>query len=287
MGALAMTQTMQSEGAAPRLFVVVAHHKSGTVWMRRMFVQLSKLMDRPWRYMSGRAFEKRAPETGAAFLFNWHGKVPDSFLARSDVGALHLIRDPRDILLSGCRYHHFAPVKGEEFLHEPRDDLGGLTYQQHLNRLETPSEKLMFEMENKHAETLAEMRSWTYGRPNVAELRYEDLIGDEDGAVMGAALTGLGFNAFETELALQAFWQNSLFGGLRDEGARTGRLSYHIQSGRPARWRSELPPDVAKAYLARHGADLIALGYARDNTWIDDIDYSPPESRAPTSTSRG
>ncbi|MDK3016931.1 hypothetical protein [Pseudodonghicola flavimaris] len=259
-----------------RLMCIATHHKGGTVWIKRVVRALSHAIDVPWIGLWSDRQLAKVPEEGRAFLCNWNGRFPRAIWDRSDVAFLHLVRDPRDILLSGCGYHLSAPVKGEKFLHQPRADLGGATYQEHLNALADPAERLLFEMENKHAETLAEMRAWPWGDPRATELRYEALMADRDGTLFGRALTALGLKGAELAAGLKAFWDNSLFGGLSRAEARTGRLESHIASaGRLQRWRRELPRAVGEIYADRFGADLIALGYEKDTSWVETLPVPP------------
>ncbi|MGB8811781.1 MAG: hypothetical protein WCC57_01205 [Paracoccaceae bacterium] len=254
-----------------RLMCIATHHKGGTIWIKQVVRALSQTLDVPWKGIWGDKRMRAVPSEGRAFLCNWDGYFPKPLWDSQETAFVHLIRDPRDVLLSGCRYHHDAPVVGEDFLHVPRDDLNGLTYQQHLNTLKTQEEKLLFEMMNKHAQTIAEMRAWPYGDPRSFELRYETLMEDTEATVFSAALTHLGLAPFEVALGAEEFWHHSLFGGLARPGARKGRLSHHIKAGHPRRWARELPLAVGRAYAERFGADLIALGYETDNAWVDTL----------------
>ena len=259
-----------------RLMCIATHHKGGTVWIRRVVRAMSHAIGVPWIGLWSERQLPKVPGDGRAFLCNWEGRFPRAIWDSGETAFLHVIRDPRDVLLSGCAYHHHAPVKGERFLHAPRPDLGGRTYQEHLNALESPAEKLLFEMENKHAETLAQMRAWPWGDPRCTELRYEDLMGDRDGALFGRALAALGLSGAELKAGLRAFWDNSLFGGLAREEARDGRLQGHIASGgRLRRWRRELPRAVGRIYAERFGADLVALGYETDMSWVETLPEHP------------
>jgi hypothetical protein len=255
--------------AQKRLICVATHHKTGTIWIKRVVMAMSARLDIPWHGIWGEKQLNKVPRTGRAFLCNWSGRFPQDLWNRNDTVFLHVIRDPRDVLLSGCTYHHTAPIEGEEFLHQPRQDLNGKTYQEHLNALASPEDKLLFEMENKHAETLAEMRKWDYTRPGNIELRYEDLMADESCELFRDALTQAGFTPDEVAVGVEIFWQNSLFGGLKKPEARKGRLREHIASnGRLARWQTEIPRAVGEVYAARFQDDLVALGYAQDDHWI-------------------
>lgn len=259
-----------------RLMCIATHHKGGTVWIKRVVRALSHAIGVPWIGIWSDRHMNKVPETGAAFLCNWHGRFPKALWQSGESAFLHVIRDPRDVLLSGCSYHQTAGEKGEKFLHETRADLDGRSYQQHLNGLSSLNDKLLFEMKNKHADTLAEMRAWPYDDPHSIDLRYEDLMQDRDGTVFGAALKRLGLDAAGVAAGLRAFWDNSLFGGLADDAAREGRLQSHISSGgRLRRWQNELPRAVGRIYADHFGKDLIALGYETDMNWVDTLPDTP------------
>ncbi|UWQ21676.1 sulfotransferase domain-containing protein [Jannaschia sp. W003] len=261
---------------APRLLAVGTHHKTGTLWMRAVFRQLGRAIGVPAHvvYPTTRP-AKVAPGGERAILMSWSSRFPDWLHQRPDARILHLVRDPRDVLLSGARYHLDAAPEGEQFLHEPRADLGGRTYQQHLNTLPTPEQRLLFEMREKHAETLAEMLAWDAAAPNTVEARYEDLMADEEGTRFREILRDLGLPEPEVETGLEIFWARSLFGGLKDPAARIRRIREHVASGRVARWRTELPRAVAEAYAEAHGEALVTLGYEDHPTaWLGELRHA-------------
>lgn len=252
-----------------RLMCFATHHKTGTVWINHV---LKELAEKTGIHKEAATNPRRAadlPLTGRIIATSWSGYFPPVIWENASAAFLHLIRDPRDVLISGCAYHHTAPEKWEKFLHVPRDDLGGLTYQQHLNALDDPEDKLLFEMENSHKNTITEMRDWPYGDPRIIELRYEDLIVDYDCAIFRGALEHLGLTGADLEVGVQAFWNNSIFGGQADPQKRKGRFAVHISSnGQVARWKTGLSRRVGQIYAERYGADLIALGYERDMDWV-------------------
>ena len=185
-----------------------------------------------------------------------------------------MIRNPRDVLLSGEAYHRKASAKVEGHLHLPREDLGGKTYQEHLNSLPNRTERLLFEMGEIHARTLSEMTAWTYDAPTSVELRCEEAMQDDNCDGIRAALQFLGFSDSEAERGREIFWQHSLFGGLKNPSDRGPRYKVHVTSGKVARWRSELPYEVGRTYAERFGRDLIALGYETNLDWVDALPRS-------------
>ncbi len=249
-----------SQRQAKRLMCLATHHKGGTVWMKQIVMALSKAWGIPWIGIWSERQLSKVPDTGRAFLVNWHGTFPKELWDNPECGFLHVVRDPRDILLSGCQYHQTAGPKGEGFLHTPRTDLGGRTYQEHLNALETFEEKLLFEMHNKHAETLAEMDAWPYDHPRQVTVRYEDLMQDMDGDLFADAIQIWGLSEEETQSAVETFWSKSLFGGQARSLARTG----HVQSGKIERWRSELPNSVLQVLTCKFLSSSSVMSFYKE-----------------------
>lgn len=257
---------------APRIFCVGTHHKTGTLWMRAVFRALAERLGVAHHTVFRATGEGKIPDADRVFLFQWASAFAPKILDRPDARILHVIRDPRDVLLSGMRYHLTAPEGGEAFLHTPRVDLGGATYQQHLTSLDGERPRLMFEMSEKHAETLQGMVEWDYDRPNTIEVRYEDLMVDAEGHAFRDHLRNLGLPETEVAIGRQLFWDHALFGGLADATKRSTRVKAHVTGTASRNWRSSLPRDVARAYAGRHGEDLVKLGYETHPTaWVEEI----------------
>ena len=265
-----------SEHSERHLMGMITHHKCGTIWMKKIILGLSRLLEAPvigvWKDIS----INRIPSNGAAFLVNWNGFVPDALWEFEGYKPVHLIRDPRDVLLSGCQYHHFAPLKGELFLQEPRSDLGSMTYQNYVCSLESYQDKLMLEMTEKHQKTLEEMLNFPTDQTRYLRLRYEDLLIDSEMNEFQKLLDYWCIAAKHQEEASQIIWNANLFGALADPEARDGRSGMHILSGANARWKKELPRSVGQIYAKRFGAALKQLGYEQDDTWVDGL-HSDPE----------
>jgi cell division septation protein DedD len=238
--------------------------------MKHVITALSKALDIPWVGIWGADPMARVPKTGRAILVNWHGTFPKQLWDDTDAGFVNVIRDPRDILLSGCQYHHYAGPAGEGFLHVPRADLGGLTYQQTLQNMQSLSAKLLFEMNEKHAQTLREMLAWPSDHPRQSRVKYETLMGDVQGDAFVQALTPWGLSADEAEMARLIFIQHSLFN--RNGGTITRKS--HVQSGKTTRWRDELPIPVAGIYAAECQATFDVLKSSKANNGSDTYIYN-------------
>lgn len=252
-----------------RFLCVGTHHKTGTVWMRRTFHKFAESEGIPVIRVNRKTRAADLPATNPALIVNWSSEFSRSLFDHPDARFLHMIRDPRDVLLSGYRYHLTAPTGNEKFLRIPRPDLGGLTYKEHLNSRPDLVSGLLFEMEGKHAETLAEMLAWPYGHPHVVDLRYEDMIDDTDCALFRAALARMDVAGFDAERLTGFYWTHSLFGGLADRSNRKANVTKHVRSGKSEQWRSKLPREVAEIYAERFGSALGLLGYALTDDWVD------------------
>jgi hypothetical protein len=257
--------------ATPARFLCIGtHHKTGTIWMRKVFRQIKDDQGVPFMQCYRAKKLAEAATTGPQIIVNWSSSFPAELMALPHARFLHIIRDPRDVLLSGMRYHLIAPLGNEKFLREKRDDWGGKNYQDHLNTIQGDVARLMFEMENKHAVTLGEMLGWPYGHPNAIDLKYENLIGDTDCALFRSVLTRFAIQGLDIDKAVQAYWDNSLFGGLKKEDNRAERVAAHVTSGAKRQWASQLPREVAEVYADRYGAALVKLGYETDQSWVND-----------------
>ncbi len=251
-----------------RFLCVGTHHKTGTVWMRRVLHEIKRDQDVPLMQCHRAGKLKKAAKTGPQIIVNWESKFPAELRALPHARFLHMIRDPRDVLLSGMRYHRKAPLGREKFLAEKRDDLGGLTYKDHLNALPTDMDRWQFEMHNKHAESLAEMLAWDRTGPNTVDVRYEDMIIDVDCVRFREILTEFAIEGIDIDRAIHSFWLHSLFGGVAEEGDLGRQHASHIASGSVAQWKTQMPRALAEIYADQHGEALKTLGYADDDSWV-------------------
>lgn len=251
-----------------RFLGIGTHHKTGTIWMRKVFRQVASDLNIPTMQVYRAKRLADLPATGPAVILNWHTSFPPELVARRDTRFIHIIRDPRDVLLSGMRYHRTAGLGNEKFLREKRDEWGGLNYQDYLNALPDDLARLEFEMRHKHHDTVQEMLGWSYDNPHSAELKYEDLIADTDCALFRKTLTDLGVQGLDVDDVVDIYWKNSLFGGLADESNRADIVAKHIKSGAAAQWVSKFPRELAETYAAEYGAALKTLGYAKDDSWV-------------------
>ena len=222
------------------------------------------------RYINFRAeYEGMKGLLGSPFvLFCYDSDLGEHahLLDRENVRILHLIRDPRDVVISAMHYHKGSR---ESWLHEPIPGYDNLTYQRALRSLPTRFAQYVFEMDNSSASTLRDMAAWRYGRANSFEARYEELRQDDELAYWRRIMTFLGLDSAEQMMGARRFWQNSLFGGLPRLGNK------HVRSGAVAQWRREFTPALAKVFLQRFPGLLQTLGYETSDDWVLDLEEGP------------
>lgn len=220
----------------PHKVLVGTHHKTGTEWMTAVFFRIREHYD-------------------IDLDFNFHSRFDPDVLARPFRG-VHLIRDPRDVIISGCFYHQKC---GEPWFHRPREDFEGLTYQEKIRSLGSLDEQIMFEMENRAADTIGDMLSWDYSRSSFFELKYEDLIEDTQLMLFHEVFIFLGFPGSLIPHLLSIAYENSLFSGLVE--------SDHVRSGKKDQWRRFFQQNHKDRFLELFGDALIRLGYETDAGW--------------------
>jgi hypothetical protein len=245
------------EGACelPYKVLVGTHHKTGTVWLRTIF----------WRICKQHSLKLFAGEPGQAtgldydIFFQQHSRF-DLQAFDSPVRGVHLIRDPRDVVISGCFYHQRS---AEAWLHVPRTHLGGETYQQAILRRATVEDRILFEMEHTGRETIEEMIGWNYSMPSFYELKYEDIINDADLMQFHRVFSFLGFPGRLIPGLLSIAQGASL-------SSQPRNTSDHIRSGLAAQWKQYFTPRLKSRFIELFGTALIHLGYERDHDWRAD-----------------
>jgi len=232
--------------------IVGTHHKAGTVWLLKVFQKICR----------GFGLTLSHGEIGKLrydcdVLLPRHSNFDLNQLQKERRG-IHMIRDPRDILVSGCFYHQRST---EQWLHVKQAGLGGLSYQEKINSYPSLEDKILFDMENWGQQCIREILAWNYRDPTFFEVKYEDLISDEQLVLFHKIFAFLGFPGRAIPRALKISYENSLFSGMVKN---TG----HIRSGQTRQWEKYFSPALCKRFLELFGDDaLVRLGYERDNAW--------------------
>jgi hypothetical protein len=240
----------------PYRILIGTHHKTGTVWLSSIFRAICQ--EHSLIFFMGAQADLPAQYD----VFLQHHSEFDLDALGPLCRGLHMIRDPRDVIVSGCFYHQTSE---EEWLHTPFEALQGRTYQEALNRCDTLDEKLQFEMEHAGKRTIEAMANWNYAQSSFLELKYEDLIRDTDLTLFRKALTFVGFPESMLPSLLAIAYNNSLFSGQPEK-------SGHIRSGAARQWEKYFKGRHKERFLEMFGDVLIRLGYEADDTWATSED---------------
>jgi hypothetical protein len=158
-------RTSPFAGSDRPLLVHATYHKSGTVWFHRILHSFAE------------EFAMRV-ETGAGDTVAPKGPT-DIFIQRQsrlDLDALghfrgtHMVRDPRDTVVSGYLYHLWTD---EAWAKQPRPKFGGMSYQEYLRSVD--QERGVAAEIERAAAVFARMADWEYDDPRFLELRFEDV----------------------------------------------------------------------------------------------------------------
>jgi hypothetical protein len=233
--------------------LVGTHHKTGSVWMYTIFREICQKFG--WEFFAGD--QEKLRKDFDIFLQD-HSRFALNEL-QVEYKGLHLIRDPRDTIVSGCFYHQKS---NEQWLHINRNEFGGLTYQEKINSYDSLDEQIMFEMENVGLEGIQEMLSWNYTNQAFIELKYENLISDENLLLFHKIFTFLGFPGEYLPEILGIAYNRSLFAG-------NLKKSIHIRSGKARQWVEYFKPSHKTRFLELFGDALIKLEYERNHDWAN------------------
>lgn len=250
--------------------LIGTYHKSGTVWMQRVFERIANQFSIPFVKKFDESRREAVLGSARACAFHDHCLFPNDVVWRSDVRILHIVRDPRDMILSAMHYHQRVPKDREQWAHKPRPNLHGLSYQEYLLSLETEYDKLMFEMANSHRANMNLMWNWDYSNPNSIERKYEDLMADLEGHLFGQTLRAMGFSAEEVSVGVGIFVESHIRNRTSREHS-TEVVAGHARENVVTNWRREMPRKFAEAYVKVYGDHLIKLGYETDHAWVSQL----------------
>ena len=192
---------------------------------------------------------------------------------------VRLIRDPRDVWLSGYLYHlhcserwcineqfdaaspilfpqvpHSQQHRSEQWKRRYIAGLGCMSYQKNLlNRSQDAG--LTFEMERYANWTIEAMTSWRADRDTI-DVKLEDFMADFDG-VLTAILRHFGMSEVDIPKALSAAASEDV---QRMSDVQIAKNPY-IHARSISKWRAMLTPDQRERFEARYRSAIKQLGY--------------------------
>ena len=238
-----------------------------------------------------RRLRERVEEAGAEFV-SCITADREQLEALAPTRGFHVIRDPRDIIVSGYFSHRNS---------HPTDGLPELARHRERLRAVSKEEGLLLEMDFARG-TLIDLAQWDYDRPEILELRMEELsakpyegfvrifqhlelLPDEE-PTAGRRLLALSLRRTLNRLSARPMLRplrrpmpatgEILLGavyGNRFEAKTKGRPAgaedtrSHYRKGVAGDWINHFTPAHTEAFNERFGDLLVKLGYEQDDDW--------------------
>jgi hypothetical protein len=242
-------------------YVYVSHHKCATQWTLSILRDVCALKKIPavkcdWR-------ERIRQST---LLWNKFIMIQDHSSHIIDIDTVrgrgfHVIRDPRDILVSMYFSH-----KNSHVVSDPR--AGEILQNRALLSKADKGEGLLYLMEHSEyfGRVMREIERWDYDRENYYETKFETLTArplDEFAEVF--AFLGLSVD----RSALRDIIERNTFSTMkrRWDEKHPDQAGSHYRKGRAGDWENHLQGTIREVFKHRYGGLLIRLGYEQDRGW--------------------
>lgn len=232
----------------PALLLVATHHKAMTTYFHAVLRLLALGLGRRFALV-----HRGPPPPGTGLLLATQGRIDRAALR--PFRGIHVLRDPRDMIVSGWHYHRWTD---ELWVH--REDAEGRTYQE---KLLAADRRTGLHMEIDHFLFMYRdlLLAWEMDDPDMLELRYEDLVGPGREALYARIFDHLGLRGPAARLGRDLM---RLFEAESRTGARAGAggQGRHLRSGRAGQWRDMLEPEHLARIEAALGPALRRFGYS-------------------------
>lgn len=242
-------------------YLYVSHHKCATQWTLSILRDICTLKKIPavkcdWR-------ETISPST---LQFNKFIMIQDHSSHIVDIDALqgrgfHVIRDPRDILVSMYFSHKNTHVVSDPRANEilrNREMLSGIDKQEGL--------RYLMEHSDYFGRVMREIASWNYERKNFYEVKFETLT-MHPLTEFDKIFNFLGLPVKQS--ALEKIIERNSFGAMKKRWneKHPGKRGSHYRKGKSGDWHNHLKGATREMFKARYGDLLIQLDYEQDKDW--------------------
>ncbi len=253
--------------------VLFLHHKCASSWMSRMFLEYRK-------------------KTGLRLQYNRYADSAQIIILQNSVyfhhkkrlkkyKGVHLIRDPRDVVISGY-FSHLKTHPKNGSIYKFREKLQKVN----LNK------GLFLEMDREE-DNFGHMYNWNYDEENIYEVKLEKIKGNKDEILkIFQFLDLLGRNMYRTRGYINKIGnrlndkltifpsitlpkeqiikiiENNSFKKLAG-GRKPGQIdeNSHYRKGISGDWKNYFTEAHKKFFKDRYGDLLIKLGYENNNDW--------------------
>lgn len=283
------------------------HHKCGSTMILKVVEKVCRYLGlahrhfhspKMWGYGSNHLLLDAAARDQGLDFVSYSGADPLLLGAQRRFRAFHVVRDPRDIVVSSYfshRYSHF--VEGWPELAEFRKVLEKLPKDEGLLANMKFTETLP--VDGWPTDLFRTLRDWDYASPNVLELRFEDVIAnpyqsfldifdflkliDRSDTFALSSLLDISMYQVRTRhprvpafrnpaeipgSVLLSFVYENRFSKL-SEGRKKGEedVKSHYRKGQSGDWKNHFTEAHKAFFKERYNDVLVALGYENDDRW--------------------
>ncbi len=262
------------------LITFCGHHKGGTVWISKIVASVCRALVMQGEYINSPKrfnFDLEAFVRNNEFDFICYANADIAYVKRlKNVKGFHVIRDPRDIIVSGYFSHRNShPTSNWPELSLHREALGRLPKEEGLLREMVFSKTLR--TDGVDLNLFGSMQQWDYAMPNMLELKFEDII-EQPRERLRDVFEFLGLLVQNEE---EAYSQSKIspkkFAEIIDRndftrqagGRKRGEEDEksHYRKGISGDWRNHFSPRHKEFFNHLYGDLLIQLGYEADTNW--------------------
>jgi hypothetical protein len=233
------------------------YHKVGTVWFCRILRDIAA--EYGMTYDEGATYEQiHGFETNfdTDFFLDLGSHVNLNLLPNY-VGS-HMIRDPRDIVISGYFYHLWT---SEEWANIARAEHRGMSYREYLNHVDQ-EEGIAAEI-RRMSFWIPHMASWKYNNTKIYEIKYEDIMKDQE-SIFAKLFKHYGFSKRAITRCCEIADKYSFD---KMAGKKKNKKKSHLRSGKCGEWRTYFSEKHKHLFKELYPGAMQVLGYEKGDKW--------------------
>ena len=256
------TSSITTHVDAPPLIAYFGQHKSGSNWIQHIMKEACVAADLSYdrftrREEFGSDLRQWVEETGTRAVSWVNAEWP--YVASADFRAFHVVRDPRDILVSG----YFSHLK----THPTENWPNLISFRKRLQSA-VVDKGLRLEMDFMYRVWLR-MAGWPLLHPNILTMRLED-FGDAYAERFRTLFTFIGlFQQGLTEAAFEQIMHDNAVKKIAAGKTTHGKtnMSAHYRKGQHGDWRNYLTDEHIEMVRERLNPILLKYEYETDPNW--------------------